>query len=65
METDPRAPTLPAGTTYEFGPFRVNVDSLQLIKEQRQVALAPKTFDTLVLLLRNRHRSSPRTNCSR
>ena len=42
--------------TYEFGPFQVNVDSLQLIKDLRPVALAPKTFDTLVLLLRNRHR---------
>lgn len=58
METE-RAPveTPPSGgTAYVFGPFRVNVESLELLKDGQPLALTPKAFDTLVLLLRHRHR---------
>jgi eukaryotic-like serine/threonine-protein kinase len=49
--------THPAGgAAYVFGPFRVNLDSLELSRDGHPIALTPKTFDTLVMLLRHRHR---------
>ncbi|MBM3820399.1 MAG: hypothetical protein FJW14_15470 [Acidimicrobiia bacterium] len=41
---------------YHFGAFRVDVASLQLWRGDEVVALTPKAFDTLLVLLRNRHR---------
>ncbi|MBI4265282.1 MAG: PD40 domain-containing protein [Acidobacteria bacterium] len=41
---------------YVFGPFRLDVASLQLWRGDEIVALTPKAFDTLVVLIRNRHR---------
>ena len=41
---------------YLFGPFRVDVAALELWREGELVSLTPKAFDTLVVLLRNRHR---------
>jgi len=41
---------------YLFGAFRVNVQSLELLKDGEPVALTPKSFDTLLVLLRHHHR---------
>ncbi len=43
-------------TSYLFDRFRVNVDSLELLRDGQRIALPPKTFDVLVLLVANRHR---------
>jgi DNA-binding winged helix-turn-helix (wHTH) protein/Tol biopolymer transport system component len=51
--------TLPGTTSigeYVFGPFRMDVASMQLWRGQELVPLTPKAFDTLVVLLQNRHR---------
>ena len=45
-----------AVTEYAFGPFRLDVASMQLTRGGDTVGLTPKAFDTLVVLLRNRHR---------
>ena len=44
------------GTRYAFGPFELNVESAELLREGRQVPLTPKAFDVLVFLLRQRQR---------
>src|SRR5579862_1379114 len=38
---------------YEFGPFRLEPSERKLSRSNEQVVLTPKTFDTLVLLVRN------------
>jgi len=38
---------------YEFGPFRLEPDERKLLRGEEVVALTPKAFDTLVLLVRN------------
>jgi TolB-like protein/DNA-binding winged helix-turn-helix (wHTH) protein len=38
---------------YEFGPYRVDPDRRQLLRGDQAVALGPKTFDVLLLLVRN------------
>ena len=38
---------------YEFGPFRVDPDKQLLLREDRPVALTPKAFETLLLLVRH------------
>jgi DNA-binding winged helix-turn-helix (wHTH) protein/tetratricopeptide (TPR) repeat protein/TolB-like protein len=38
---------------YEFGPFRLDVGEHALLQGERAVALKPKVFETLVLLVRN------------
>ena len=38
---------------YEFGPYRVDVNRRQLTREDQPVALAPKTLELLLLLVRN------------
>ena len=40
------------GAVYVFGPYRLNVDARLLTREHQPVALAPKTFDLLLLLVR-------------
>jgi DNA-binding winged helix-turn-helix (wHTH) protein/Tfp pilus assembly protein PilF len=41
---------------YEFGPFRLDLEEKLLSHEGETVALAPKVFETLVLLIENRGR---------
>jgi eukaryotic-like serine/threonine-protein kinase len=38
---------------YEFGPFRLDPAERKLLRDSEIVALTPKTFDTLLLLVRN------------
>lgn len=42
--------------TYSFGPFRVDAASVQLSRDGEPVALPPKVFDTLLVLLQHRDR---------
>lgn len=37
---------------YEFGPFRVDPDKQLLLRENQPVAITPKAFDTLLILIR-------------
>ncbi|HEY6137758.1 MAG TPA: winged helix-turn-helix domain-containing protein [Thermoanaerobaculia bacterium] len=39
--------------SYEFGPFRVDVEQSTLLQDGRPIPLTPKAFDTLVLLVEN------------
>jgi eukaryotic-like serine/threonine-protein kinase len=41
---------------YLFGPFRLDVASMQLTRGDEAVGLTPKAFDTLLVLIRNRQR---------
>lgn len=41
---------------YEFGPFRIVPEERQLLRGQEPIPLAPKAFETLLLLIRNRGR---------
>lgn len=41
---------------YDFGPFRLDVDQRVLLRDAEPVALAPKVFDTLLVLVRNKGR---------
>ena len=41
---------------YLFGPFRLDVASMQVSRGDEVVNLTPKAFDTLLVLIRNRHR---------
>jgi DNA-binding winged helix-turn-helix (wHTH) protein/Tol biopolymer transport system component len=41
---------------YVFGPFRLDVASMQLSRDDEPVNLTPKAFDTLLVLIHNRHR---------
>src|SRR6516164_7244971 len=38
---------------YEFGPFRLEPAERKLLRENEVIALTPKAFDTLVVLVRN------------
>jgi eukaryotic-like serine/threonine-protein kinase len=38
---------------YEFGPFRMDPDHRQLLRENRPLALQPKAFDILLVLVQN------------
>jgi eukaryotic-like serine/threonine-protein kinase len=38
---------------YEFGPFRVDPDKQVLLREDRPVTIAPKAFETLLILVRH------------
>jgi DNA-binding winged helix-turn-helix (wHTH) protein/Flp pilus assembly protein TadD len=38
---------------YEFGPFRVDPDKQVLLRENQPVALTPKAFETLLILVRH------------
>lgn len=40
---------------YEFGPFRVDPDKQILLRENHQVPITSKAFETLLMLLRNSH----------
>jgi TolB-like protein/DNA-binding winged helix-turn-helix (wHTH) protein/Tfp pilus assembly protein PilF len=41
---------------YEFGNFRVEIDKRLLWKDDKAIRLKPKTFNTLLFLLKNRHK---------
>lgn len=43
----------PAGSLYEFGPFRVDAQRHILLRDGRAVPLAPKVFETLLALVRS------------
>jgi len=49
------APPLPTGE-YLFGPFRLDVASMQLWRGDDLVTITPKAFDTLLVLIANRDR---------
>src|SRR5687768_15513388 len=49
-------PTADRPPSYAFGPFRVDAESLQLTRDEEPIALPPKVFDVLLVLLRNHHR---------
>jgi DNA-binding winged helix-turn-helix (wHTH) protein len=38
---------------YEFGPFRVDPEKQVLLREDHPVAISPKVFDTLLILVRH------------
>jgi eukaryotic-like serine/threonine-protein kinase len=38
---------------YEFGPFRVDPDKQVLLREDQQVSITPKAFETLLILVRH------------
>ena len=38
---------------YEFGPFRVDPEKQVLLRENQPVAITPKTFETLLILVRH------------
>lgn len=42
---------------YEFGPFRVDTAERLLLRRGRAVALSPKVFDTLLVLVENSGRT--------
>lgn len=44
------------GTSFTFGRYQLNVESLELLRDGHAVGVPPKTFDVLVLLIKNRHR---------
>ena len=46
-----------SGCIYEFGPFRFEPGTRRLLKENTPIALAPKAFDLLQLLIENRDRA--------
>ena len=50
------AATSDPAVEYLFGPFRLDVSSMQLTRGDETVGLTPKAFDTLLVLIRNRHR---------
>jgi DNA-binding winged helix-turn-helix (wHTH) protein/Tol biopolymer transport system component len=60
LETVMDAAATPAVDEYRFGPFRMDVASMQLWKEDTPVPLPPKAFDTLRVLIANRHRLVPK-----
>jgi len=38
---------------YEFGPFRLDPERQQLLRESQLIAITPKAFETLLILVRN------------
>ena len=43
-------------STYQFGPFRLQVDRRRLLRDGEPVALAPKALETLLALVEHRDR---------
>jgi len=46
--------------TFRFGPFSLDSDARQLLRDGAEVALSPKAFQLLVLLVQNRARAMSR-----
>ena len=38
---------------YEFGPFQLDPERHQLVRESQPIAITPKAFETLLILVRN------------
>jgi pimeloyl-ACP methyl ester carboxylesterase len=55
-----RSPSKGAAGLYAFGRFRMDVAERRLIRDGREIALTPKAFDTLVVLIENSGRLVPR-----
>ncbi len=49
--------TSQARNTYEFGDFRLDPAKRLLLRDEKPVALTPRVFDTLVVLIENRGRT--------
>lgn len=47
-----------APSFYDFGPFRLDLTEHLLLRDCKAVALSPKAFDTLLVLVRNSGRIS-------
>ena len=47
----------PCSDLYEFGPYRLNVNRRVLTRDNQPVALAPKAFDLLLLMVRSPDRA--------
>ena len=45
MNTDPKV-------VYEFGPFRMDPDKQVLLRDGQLIAMTPKAFETLLVLVR-------------
>jgi DNA-binding winged helix-turn-helix (wHTH) protein len=45
-----------AASGYSFGPFRLNTASYELFRDDQPIELTSKVFDTLLFLIRQRHR---------
>lgn len=43
----------PAGSLYEFGPFRLDPQERLLVRDGQPLSVTPKAFDTLVFLIEN------------
>ena len=54
--SDPRQKSEPSHLCYEFGPFHLNPLKRVLLRDQVALRLPSKAFDTLLVLLENRHR---------
>jgi DNA-binding winged helix-turn-helix (wHTH) protein len=50
---EPKSPGPCKRPFYEFGPFLLDTIQHVLLKEGRAVALTPKTYDTLLMLVQN------------
>ena len=46
---------------YQFGPFRVDPEKETVVRAGELVSITPKTFQILLVLIRNRERLSPKT----
>ena len=47
---------------YEFGAFRIDVGDRRLLRDGETVALTPKVFDILLMLVENSDALSRKTN---
>jgi len=56
MNQDAEGTASERAVEYRFGPFRVDLPALQVWRGDNPVGLTPKAFDTLLVLIRNRHR---------
>ena len=54
--SDPRQKSEPSQLCYEFGPFHLDPVKRLLLRDQVSLPLPSKAFDTLLVLLENRHR---------
>ncbi len=45
-----------SGVEYRFGPFRIDLSSLRLLRGDEPIPIAPKAFDTLLVLVEQRDR---------
>src|SRR5580658_4262828 len=53
MKSGSKGSQIEESEIYEFGPYRLDVRERTLLLDGRTVALTPKAFDTLIVLIRN------------